>query len=247
MAKYVRIREPFRIRKELRLMPGYVLCVIWTVFTILVVSWTVCASLVSPSEIFSGSMLKSFFERFINFDLRFNNYSKAWTSAKLSIYFINSIIYSAISLVTIILVSAPASYVLSRFKFRANALIQNMISIAMGVPTVMIVMPLFSIATSLKMSGTRATLILLYIGMNVPFTIFYLLAFFKNLPSDLENSAAIDGCGPISTFWRIMFPLAQPGIITVTIFNFIVIWNEFFMSMIFANDAKIRPIAVGLF
>lgn len=247
MAEPQKIREPFRLKKELRLAPGYILCIIWVVFTILIVAWTICASLVSPSEIFSGSMMDAFFKRLANFELRFDNYVKAWTSAKLSNYFVNSLIYSAISLTSIILVAAPASYVLSRFKFRANALIQNMTSIAMGIPTVMIIMPLFSIATSLNMTGTRTTLVLLYIGINVPFTIFYLLAFFKNLPSGLEEAAAIDGCGAMHTFWRIMFPLAQPGIITVTVFNFIVIWNEFFMSMIFANDAKIRPIAVGLF
>ena len=247
MAKPEIIREPFSLRKELRLMPGYLLCIIWVLFTVLIVAWTVAASLVTPSEIFGGAMMGAFFERLVNFELKFDNYVRAWTSAKLSGYFINSLIYSLISLTLIILVSAPASYVLSRFEFRANALIQNMTAIAMGIPAVMIIMPLFGIATSLEMTGTRSILVLLYIGMNVPFTIFYLLAFFKNLPSGLEEAAAIDGCGPIHTFWRIMFPLAQPGIITVTIFNFILIWNEFFMSMIFANDAKIRPVAVGLF
>ena len=156
-------------------------------------------------------------------------------------------LYSAISLAAIILISAPASYVLSRFKFRFNGLIQSMTAIAMGIPAVVIIIPIFGIVTSLSLAGTRSTIILLYIGMNLPFTVFYLLAFFKNLPSGLEEAAAVDGCSPTRTFWRIMFPLAQPGIITVTIFNFIVIWNEFFMSMFFANDDKIRPIAVGLY
>ena len=240
-------REPFNIRKEIRFLPGYTLCALWVLFTIVLIGWTIAASFVTPREVFGGDVIGAFFERLRNFDLRFENYALAWGSQNLSGFFLNSVIYSAISLTAIIVIAAPASYALSRFRFRFNGLIQNMTSIAMGVPAVMVIMPLFSIATAISATGTRSSLIFLYIGMNIPFTIFYLLPFFKNLPSGLEEAGAIDGCSPVRTFWRIMFPLAQPGIITVTIFNFITIWNEFFISMIFANDAAIRPIAVGLF
>jgi N-acetylglucosamine transport system permease protein len=241
------MRQPFNLAKELRLLPGYILSALWVLFTLMIVGWTVAASFVAPIEIFGGNMLGSFFERLGNFDLRVENYRLAWQSQKLNVYFMNSLMYSAISLFGIIIIAAPASYALSRFKFRFNALIQNMISIAMGVPIVMIVMPLFITATQYSLTNSRIVIIFLYIGVNIPFTIFYLLPFFRNLPLGLEEAAAVDGCGQIKTFWRIMFPLAQPGIITVSIFNFIAIWNEFFMSMIFVNQSTVRPIAVGLF
>ena len=245
--KLSKLREPFRLKKEIRLTPGYILCFIWAVFTFVLIGWTIAASFVSPREIFGGDVPGSFFARLRNFDLLWNNYTLAWGSQNLSGFFINSLIYCTVSLTLIILIAAPASYALSRFRFRFNAFFQNMTSIAMGVPTVMIIMPLFSLATAMSLTGSRYTLIFLYIGVNIPFSIFFLFPFFRNLPSGLEEAAAIDGCSPVKTFWRIMFPLAQPGIITVTIFNFITIWNEFFISMIFANDAAIRPIAVGLF
>ncbi|MCL2865958.1 MAG: carbohydrate ABC transporter permease [Lachnospiraceae bacterium] len=247
MAKQKAYREPVRLKKEIRLAPGYILCLIWAVFTFILVGWTILASLVTPREIFGGDVVGAFFQRLIRFDLVFNNYALAWNAQNLSRFFINSVVYCLLSLPLIIVIAAPASYVLSRFKFRSNALIQALTSIAMGVPAVMIIMPIFSLATALRATGTRPTLVFLYIGMNIPFTIFYLLPFFRNLPSGLEEAAAVDGCSPVRTFWSIMFPLAQPGIITVTIFNFIAIWNEFFISMIFANEAGIRPIAVGLF
>ncbi len=79
----------------------------------------------------------------------------------------------------------------------------------------------------------------LYIAMNVPFTLFFLLSFFKTCLQLYEEAAYIDGCSPMQTYWRIMFPLVQPGIVTVTIFNFITIWNEYFMSLIFANKTKV--------
>jgi N-acetylglucosamine transport system permease protein len=81
----------------------------------------------------------------------------------------------------------------------------------------------------------------------MPFTVFFMIAFFQNISFSFEEAASIDGCGPIRTFWVIILPLAQPGIITVTIFNFITVWNEYFMALIFANKTDLRPVAVGLY
>ncbi|MFV0411962.1 MAG: carbohydrate ABC transporter permease [Oscillospiraceae bacterium] len=235
------IKEPFSLKKELRLSPGYLLSLVWVVFTVVLVGWVLFASLSTSNEIFSDHMFA--FESGFHFE----NYQKAWDTQNVSVFFMNSLLYTAISCTLIILVVAPAAYVLSRFKFRGNMLIQNLIATALGIPAIMIILPLFGVISRMKLTNTRPTIIFLYIAMNVPFAIFFLLTFFKNLSFTFEEAAAMDGCGPITTFWRIMFPLAQPGIITVTIFNFITIWNEYFMSMIFANKSKIRPVAVGLY
>ena len=94
----------------------------------------------------------------------------------------------------------------------------------------------------------RILMIFLYVGINIPYTTILLLTFFSNLSASYEEAAAIDGCSQISIFWKIMLPLAQPGIIiTVSIFNFINIWNEYFMSLIFANNDRVKPVAVGLY
>ena len=95
--------------------------------------------------------------------------------------------------------------------------------------------------------ASKVTLIFLYIGINIPYTTIFLLTFFANLSRTYEEAAAIDGCPPAKTFWKIMFPMAQSGIVTVTIFNFINIWNEYFLSLIFANSDALRPVAVGLY
>lgn len=241
MKKEKKLREKFNLRKELTLTPGYILCIVWFLFTVVLVGWVVMASLSTTAEITRGKLFA--FETGFHFE----NYVNAWSSQKVNIFFVNSLIYTAVSCTLIILVGAPAAYALSRFRFRGNMLLQNMFAAALGVPVIMIVMPLFSVITSLDLTNTRGLIVFLYIAMNVPFTIFFLLSFFKNLSFTFEEAAAIDGCSPIKTFWRIMMPLAQPGIITVTIFNFITIWNEFFMSMLFASKQKVRPIAVGLY
>ena len=243
-----RPREPISLKNEARLLPAYALCGVWVLFTAMVVGWVVCASLLTTSEIFSDTMMRSFFSRLASFSLNVGNYAKAWSTQRVNVFFMNSLAYSLIACTAIVAVAAPAAYVLSRFRFPGNALIQNLISAALGIPAIMIIMPLFSVVSSLRLNDApRVTIVVLYVAMNVPFTVFFLLAFFKNLPGTFEEAAAIDGCPPIATFWRVMFPLAQPGVVTVTIFNFITVWNEYFMSLIFANDSKARPVAVGLY
>ena len=230
-----------RLKKEARLLPGYILCIIWVMFTVLLVGWVMLASLSTSREIMTGKLFE--FESGFHFE----NYANAWKSQKVSVFFLNSLFYTSVSCVLIVLIAAPAAYALSRFKFRINMPLQNMFATALGIPVILIVMPLFSIITRLDLANSRGLIIFLYVAMNVPFTIFFMLSFFQNLSTTFEEAAAIDGCTPMQTFWKIMFPLAQPGLITVTIFNFITVWNEFFMSMLFANKTKVRPIAVGLY
>ncbi|MGD9927564.1 MAG: carbohydrate ABC transporter permease [Sphaerochaeta sp.] len=226
---------------QVRLIPSYVLVVTWVIFTFVLIGWVFFASFSTSQEIFSDSMFK--FESGFHFE----NYIRAWNTQKVSVYFMNSLLYTVVSCTSIILIASPAAYVLSRFKFRGNLSIQSLLASALGIPAIMIVMPLFSLVSRLRLTNNRWLLIFLYIAMNVPFTTFFLLAFFKSLSTTYEEAAYIDGCSPMGTFWRIMFPLVQPGIITVTVFNFITIWNEYFMSMIFANKPKVRPVSVGLF
>ena len=237
--------KKLNLKQELKLAPGYLILSVWVLFTFVLLGWVFAASLSTTKDIFSGNALK------FATGLHFENYIKAWTAQNVSVIFGNSLFYSIASCVALILVCAPAAYVLSRFKFIANRFIQTSFVSAMGVPAVMIVLPLFSLIAGMdilnNVMANRFTLIFLYIGINVPYTTIFLLAFFSNLSSAYEQAAAIDGCSPMKTFWLIMLPMAQPGIITVSIFNFINVWNEYFMSLIFANSDKLRPVAVGLY
>lgn len=227
------------LSKQLSLIPGYLLLGTWCLFTFLVIGWIILASFSTTPNIFQNNLFKD--------GLHPENYTKALITHNVARYFINSLIYTITSCFGIIVVSAPAAYILARFQFKFNSSIQKIFVTALGIPAIMIIMPLFGIITSLKMTNSRLVLIILYIGINVPFTIFFLITFFKTLSFTFEEAAAIDGCSPMKTFWIIMLPLAQPGIITVTIFNFITVWNEYFMALIFANKGDMRPVAVGLF
>lgn len=233
--------EPFNWRKEVKLLPGYLFLILWVVFTFVLIGWIVAASFSTSREIFKGDVLK------FASGLHPENYITAWTLQNVSTYFLNSLLYASVSCVLLIFICAPAAYVLGRFTFLGNKPIKSGFVMAMSIPQIMIILPLLNITTALHLTGSRFLLIFLYIAINIPYTTTFLINFFSTLSRSYEEAAAIDGCTPIKTFWQIMFPLAQPGIITVTIFNFLNVWNEYFMSLIFASTDSKRSVGVGLF
>lgn len=245
MAREKKVHQKINWKKEGKMAPGYIILIIWVLFTFLLLGWVFAASFSTTAEIFKGNALK------FTSGLHFENYAKAWSGGNVSQFFGNSLLYASVSCVCLILICSPAAYVLSRFEFVVNRFVQNGFVAAMGVPVVMVVLPLFSLVASMNILNNtffnRITLIILYIGINVPYTTIFLLTFFSNISKTYEEAAAIDGCPPMKTFWKIMFPMAQSGLVTVTIFNFINIWNEYFLSLIFANSDKLKPVAVGLY
>ncbi len=119
--------------------------------------------------------------------------------------------------------------------FKGKKMLTNSFVTALSIPVVMLILPLYKMAVSMQLTGSRWVLILLYICINVPFGVYFLTGFFMSLPKALEEAAVIDGCSPDKAFWKVMFPLAQPGVVTLAIFNFINIWNEYFMALIFCK------------
>jgi N-acetylglucosamine transport system permease protein len=217
---------------------AYVILAAWTAFVFYAVGWIVVSSLSTTREIFTNNLLDS--------GLHWENYQKALTTHKLGLYFLNTCIYVGVSLVGIVLIAAPASYVLSRFDFPGRRFVNAIFVAGIGVPGMMLMIPLFTMFVRLNLTATSQGLIIIYIGSSIPFTVFFLTGFFGSLPSELEEAALIDGCTHAKVFWRVMLPLAQPGIITVTIFNFIGLWNDYFWALIFVNTPERRTLQLGL-
>ena len=233
-------RSNTEARKQLRLLPGHIVVGIWCAFTLIMLLWIVCASLSTAPEIMKGQAMR------FKTGLHFDNYVRAWSLNSISTYFMNSLFYGIVSMVASVLISAPAAYVLARKVFKGSAAIKNSFVIAMAIPQIMIVMPLFSAAVRSGLSNSKLLLLILYTGMALPYTTTFLTAFFCNQSVVYEEAAAIDGASPMKTFWTIMFPLAQPGLVTVSIFNFMNVWNEYFLSMIFASSQKSMTVGPGL-
>ena len=236
MAKY---HDRINWKNEARLTPGYIIVGLWVAFTAVMLAWIIAASLSTTKEIMTGKVYD--FSKGINW----KNYAIAWQTQNVSVYFLNSLIYSIVACSGVLLISAPGAYVLSRWNFTGSKLVRVGLVIAMSVPTIMIILPLYSLAVQWGIKG-RVLLVVLYIMLRVPYTTVYLLDFFSTLSKSYEEAAYIDGCSHSKTFWVIMLPLVQPAVITVTIFNFMSVWNEFFMALIFTTADEMMPVGVGL-
>ena len=179
--------------------------------------------------------------------LEFGNFSRAWNEAGFGTGFINSIIVTTITVTLIVIISAMAAYVLSRKTFRFRTMIQNTFLMGLMLPTFLAMAPLFLLMNSLKLVNSLPGLIAVYIAYSISFTIFMLIAFFNQIPQSLEEAAIIDGCGPFKLFWKVMFPLVKPGLISAAIFNFVGIWNEYILALILItdDDAKTLPLKLA--
>ncbi len=188
-------------KKQFRMLPGHLVVGLWCLFTIGMLAWIVAASLSTSPEIMRGETLK------FATGFHFENYAKAWTANNISVFFMNSLLYAFCTMVGSLAISAPAAYVLGRYVFVGNKLVRNGFITAMSLPQIMIILPLFSLATQANLTGSKFVLIVIYIGMQIPYTTTFLISFFASLSSVYEEAAAIDGCPPMKTFWRIMLPL----------------------------------------
>lgn len=226
-------------KKELRLLPGYLIVGVWVLFTAVMLIWILGASLSTSRDIYQGNIFS------FSTGLHWENYATAWNVQNVSVFFGNSLIYSVVSCVGVLAISAPAAYVLSRWQFVGGKTLRIGLVIAMSVPVIMIIMPIYSLAVQWGIKG-RLLLVILYILIRVPYTTIYLLDFFSTLSRTYEEAAYLDGCSGPNTFLRIMLPLVQPAVVTVTIFNFMSVWNEFFMALIFTSGESMAPVGVGL-
>ncbi len=219
----------------LRYVPLYA----WLIFWAFALGWIVFASLSTTREIFKNDLLGS--------GIQFSNYVKAWRNNNVSKYFMNSVIITCSSCALMVAVSVPAAYVLAKKTFLGRKMVLNGFVVGMSIPSILLVIPIYIAFVKAHLLGNIFSLILLYTVFNVPYTVFFMTSFFASVPSSLAEAAMIDGCSERKAMWKIMMPMASPGIITVTIFNFMGIWNEYFMALIFGNgNDDIRTLTMGL-
>lgn len=229
-----------RLQQLVQHVPAYAILILWSAFTLFAIGWIAMSSLKSTRQLFQEPLA-------LPPEPRFENYDIAWNAVDMSRYFVNSVIVVSISVVLILLISAPAAYVLSRIKFRGSNALTTVFTAGMGIPYPLLFIPLFALMLDLHLTNSLPGLILVYVSLSLPFTIYILTGFFITLPSELEDAAVIDGCSDYQVYWKIMLPLASPGMLTAAIFNFIGLWNEYQLALVFANTEKTRTLSLGLY
>ena len=218
--------------------------VLYAVAVLYPVAWIFTTSLKSDREIFLHPFSLPVWKH-----LQWNNFSRAWQNSHFGDYFFNTVLITAGTVILVLLVSSMAAYALSRFHFPGSKPIFFYFLAGLMIPVQLAIVPLFFQMKNLGLLNSRFGLLIVYVAFNMPFSIFVLTGFFKSLPTSLYESALIDGCSQQQAFWRIMLPLARPGMITVGIFTFLGTWNEFFMAFMFLsgkNSENLKTLPLGL-
>jgi N-acetylglucosamine transport system permease protein len=226
--------------KWLRQFPAYIILGLWSLFTIFVLAWIVISSLKTNRQLFLNVWA-------LPTKMQFVNYVIAWTTTNMGSYFINSVLVVLFAVIVIIALSAPASYILSRGKFRGKNLITLIFIAGIGIPVPLLFIPLFVIMDKIKLINTLWGLGIIYVAVSIPFTVYLLTGFFGSLPIELEEAAVLDGCSDIEVFSKVMLPLASPGLITAAIFNFMFLWNEYQLALVYLSDPKLRTLSLGIY
>ncbi len=176
----------------------------------------------------------------------FTSYQRAWIEASFSTYFLNSILVTVTSVALATIVSLLAAYALARARGRLMSVIESVFISGLMMPVFLMIVPIFYLLDSFGLISTRLGLIMVYAAVSIPFTIFVLTTFFRQLPGELEEAARIDGAGPLRMFWSVLAPLMRPAIATVVVFRFVPIWNDFFYPLILIRNRENYTLPVGL-
>jgi raffinose/stachyose/melibiose transport system permease protein len=170
----------------------------------------------------------------------------AWFDSNFASYFWNStvVVVTAVAIVTAL--GAAAAHALARYRFPGNRIIYFILFTSIIFPPQVILISLYQILVNYGLYNTHLGLILVYVGLQLPLTVYILEAFFARIPQDLFDAAKIDGYSELEIFWRIAVPVGMPAIATTIILNFIQLWNEYLFAVVMITDEEKRTLPVGI-
>jgi ABC-type glycerol-3-phosphate transport system permease component len=201
--------------------------------------WMVSVSLKPPTEAFAIPA------RLWPENPTLDNYVTAFRP-EFRTYFFNSVVVSLSTVVITVTLALFAAYAFTRAQFRVLSLIMTLVIVTQMFPASAIIIPIYKMMKAADLLNTYSSLIIAYVTVTLPVAIWMLRGFMANLPVTLEEAAAIDGAGPLRTFFEIIVPLCRPGIMATTVFVLIVTWQEFLFALSFTSTKEMRTLPVGV-
>ena len=217
----------------------YILALILAFLAVFPLYWLISTSLRTGRDVYSSNLLPA--------SVSFDSYIFVLTHSPFLIWFKNSVIISLCAMCVSVMISSLAAYSMSRYVTWWKKYLSKGILMAYMFPSVLLILPIFTLYVKVGLLDSRVGLMISYSLSNLPFAMWLLTAYFETIPKELDEAAKIDGASNNYTFWRVIFPVAAPGLATSAIFIFINAWNEFEMAVnLISTDAK-RTLPIGLY
>jgi multiple sugar transport system permease protein len=219
----------------------YVLYATAVAFFVSPVLWVVSASLRPAGELFTYPF------RLIPPEISLSAYRQVFRAGMIS-WLVNSTLVTILGVSSIVAVSVPAAYAFSRFEFTGRRGLLGIVLLFQMISPVIIIVPLYTVMSSLGLLRTRTGLILLYVGIQTPFSIWLLKGYFDTIPKELDYAARIDGCNRLQTLRHVLLRPVAPGIAVVAIFNTVLTWSEFVLAFtVLGSESRLHTISIGVY
>jgi N-acetylglucosamine transport system permease protein len=218
--------RPGRSRRS-ALLSGtpHLILLLWALAVLIPLAWIVISSLKTNEEIYNSPFG-------LPGELRLGIYIAAWQESSIGAYFANTMIVVCGGVLLTMLLAVMTAYVMARYPFPGSRILYWLYLAGMTFPVFLAIVPLVRIVQSLGLFQTNTGLVLVYAAFSLPFSIFFLTGFFRSLPTELSEAAFLDGAGHFGVFFRIMLPLARPGLVSIGVFNFLGQWNQFLLPQV---------------
>ncbi len=239
MSKYRLLRTPAQHRKRLQKAVLVALEILLAVVVLLPFMWMFSVSVKPESEPFAIPA------KLWPTNPTIENYQSALYPEFIR-YGINSVIISVLTIIVSISTGLMAAYAFTRLNFPGRRVVLIAIILAQMFPVATMIIPIYQIARVAGLINTYPALVLAYVTVTLPVTVWMLRGFIRNIPPELEESAMVDGCTRIGAFWRVVVPLARPGIVATAVWIAIVTWQEFIFALAFTTSRDMRTIPVGI-
>lgn len=178
--------------------------------------------------------------------LMIENYSFAWTAGRLGVATLNSAIVCGVTLILCLLVGSMAAFAIGRMRWKLSGAMMTYFLTGMMIPVHCILIPVFTRFSKMHLTNSLTGLILPYLTLSLPITIFIMTGFFQSLPNELFESACIDGCSIYRSFTHIALPLSRTGLFVTGLMTFVANWNELLLAMVFISDDGKKTLPVSL-
>ena len=199
-----------------------------------------CTALKSRNEIFSMNATV------LPINALWENFVDIWTLAPMGKYMMNSVIIAGGSTLIAMVCGIPAAYALARMKFKGQTVFLGFIIVSQMFSPVVLLIGIYKVMQTLNMTNSLLGLIFINAAFNQAFTIWLLRGTFMSISEEMEQAATIDGCNRLQSMFRVLLPVAAPGIVTTLIFIFINAWNEYTVALCLISTDTLKPLTVGI-
>ena len=226
-------------RHKVKIFLTYAVIIIAITFIVLPILSMISTSLI-PRNVLYKSDLNIFKE------LTLQNYQFVIAKTNIPLNMLNSFLIAAIATLICTVISSLAAYALSRVKSKFFTFYAFFLIILYTFPLMLMIIPLFSLFKQFGLTNSRLSVVIAYVAINLPFSIWMMRGIFNGISNEIEESALVEGASLLRAFFRIIVPIAVPGLASVAIFTFIFSWNEFMFANIFLTSDAIKPVTVGV-